>query len=86
MKKCLIIISVMLAVISCDPERVFVDAGAKEVPARTMHDVDTTYSETILKKEFRQVTKAVSYKGHEFIVFYYEGPYTVDVEVVEIKD
>lgn len=76
----------MLAVISCDPEKVFVDASAKEVPVKMSHKIDTTYSETILKRDMRQTTKAVSYKGHEFIVFYYEGPYAVDVEVVEIKD
>jgi len=76
----------MLAVISCDPEKVFVDASAKEVPVKVSHKIDTTYSETILKRDMRQTTKVVSYKGHEFIVFYYEGPYTVDVEVVEIKN
>ena len=78
----------MLAVISCDPERVFTEtsAGAMEVRPKVEQVQDSTYRETVLNKSMRQVTKAVSYKGHEYLVFYYEGPYTVDVEVVEIKD
>ena len=84
------IAAMVLASISCDPERVFFDiepsAVAAEVRPKVEQTQGSTYRETILNKSTRQVTKAISYKGHEYLVFYYEGPYTVDVEVVEIKD
>lgn len=90
MKKILLAFAVVLFAISCDPERVFED------PVENVADTTGTYRqelekevdpyfEEILAKDFNSATKIVSYKGHEFLVFYYFGG-RGDIEVIELKD
>lgn len=93
MKKILLLIILLLFVFSCDPERVFVDPVAElNMGLQTTgtyrqeleKEVDP-YFEEILAKDFNSATKIVSYKGHEFLVFYYFGG-RGDIEVIELKD
>lgn len=86
MKKILLFLITILALVSCDPEHVFVESQAAPRTTEKVETVEFTrkvlYRNTDL--EARKDIEAIQYDGHEYLIVYYRGAYGVDVEIVEV--
>lgn len=89
MKKILLFLITVLALVSCDPESVFVESQAygREYPYSGAVEKEFI-QKTIYKNDdinARKEIKSVTYNGHEYLLVFYSNGQSVDVEVVEVN-
>lgn len=89
MKKILLFLITVLALVSCDPESVFVESQAygREYPYSGAVEKEFV-QKTIYKDDdinARKEIKSITYNGHEYLLVFYANGYGVDVEMMEIS-
>ena len=89
MKKILLFFITVLALVSCDPESVFIESQAYGGEYPYSGAVEKKFIQKTIYKDddihARKEIKSITYNGHEYLLVFYANGYGVDVEMMEIS-